>query len=360
MRRIFFLADDLCSGGAERQMVTLACLLKQRCYDVSVYCYGKADFYADILRRSNVPIIWEYAPNYLKRIIKVRKHIRNNKYDAVISFLPTCNFLNNISAIGGKSWKVITGERSARTSSFTTLRGKLFNWLQRYSDYIVCNSHNAASGWKRYMPEFNDKLRVIYNIVTLGKIDSEYIPKVDGKIHIVVAATYQFLKNPLGLIDALMLMNEEQRENIVIDWYGRKNVGGDCQAYDRSLELIQKYGIGDILHLNADTKDIANIMNKADAVMLLSWVEGLPNVICEAMTIGKPIIMSRVSDYSTLVDDENGFLCDWDKPDTIKEAIVSMANCDCTQLKQMGRASKEKSGKLFSAETVIQQWKNLL
>lgn len=360
MKRILFLADDLCSGGAERQMVTIACLLKQHGYDLTVYCYGKADFYADILKRSNVPIIWEYAPNYLKRIIKVRKHIRNKKYDAVISFLPTCNFLNNLSAIGGKSWKVITGERSARISSFTTSRGKLFKRLQKNSDYIVCNSHNAASGWEKYRPEFKDKLRVIYNIVTLGKVHSEYIPKENGKFHIVVAATYQFLKNPIGLIDALMLMTEKQRENIVIDWYGRKNVGGDCQAYDRSIELIQKYGIGETLRLNSDTKDIADIMNKADAVMLLSWVEGLPNVICEAMTIGKPIIMSRVSDYSTLVDDENGFLCDWDKPDTIKEAILLMTSSDSTKLKQMGIASKEKAESLFSADTVIQQWENLL
>lgn len=359
MKKILFLADDLCSGGAERQMTTIACLLKQRGYDITMYCYGRADFYAEILNNAQVPIIWAYAPNYIKRIINVRHHIRKSRYDVVISFLPTCNFLNNISAIGGKDWKIITGERSARTSSFSTLRGKLFAWLQKYADYIVCNSYNAALGWEKFKPMYKDKLKVIYNNVSLGVIRSDYIPKKDKKVHFVVAATYQFLKNPLGLIDALMLMSEHQRSCLVIDWYGRINVGGDSQAYDRSCELVKKYGLNDTLHLNTDTKDIADIMNQADAIMLLSWIEGLPNVICEAMAIGKPIIMSKVSDYSTLVDETNGFLCNWDEPESIKDAILSLTSCDERKLCQMGAASKRKATKLFSSEHVIQRWEEL-
>lgn len=358
MSRILFLAANLCSGGAERQMVTVACLLKERGHDVTVYCYDSADFYAEILRQANIPIVWDLTPNsYLKRIIRVRGFVRKGHFDAVISFLETCNLLNDISAIGGKTWKVITGERSAKEAFFQSRRGRIFSWFQRYTDYIVCNSQNASHLWKKYYPGFSDKLFVIYNCVTLGKIDTEYVPIRNGRTHFLVAATYQYLKNPLGLAEALSQMTTEEKNNIVVDWYGRKEIAvGDDRAYNDVKHSIEQHNISNIFRLHEDTKDIANLMFQADVVMLLSKFEGLPNVICESMTIGKPIIMSRVSDYSVLVDDSNGLLCDWDKPETIKDSMLKMASFNERRLLEMGNSSKSKAEQLFSKEEVAKKW----
>lgn len=363
MSRLLFLAADLCSGGAERQMVTVACLLKNKGHDVTVLCYDKADFYAAILSKAGIPIVWELASNdYLKRIQKVRRFIRKGKYDAVISFLQTCNFLNDISAVGGKEWKVITGERSAMESFFQTKKGKLFSWFQRYSDAIVCNSNNAKKLWVSHCPNLSDKLRVIYNSVALGEIHSEYIPLKDGKLHILVAATYQYLKNPVGLVEALNLMSDNEKALIKIDWYGRIRMGAgdDTQAYDDTKMLVEKYNLQNVIELHDDTKEIADLMNQADAVMLLSKFEGLPNAICEAMTIGKPIIMTRVSDYNVLVDELNGILCDWDNYESIKKAILFLVHKNKEELLQMGGESKRKAFTLFAAEEVTKRWENLL
>lgn len=362
MKRILFLAADLCSGGAERQMTTVACGLKKKGYDVMVYCYDKADFYSPILKEANIPIVWELEPTkYLKRIINVRRFVKKGCFNAVISFLPTCNFLNDLAAVGNHHWTVITGERSARESTFTSRRGKLYGWFQKYSDFIVCNSENARKMWYNHLPQFVSKLKVIYNCVQLGAIQSDYVPKKEGRLHILVAATYQYLKNPLGLIEALGLMSEEERNSIVIDWYGRMDMSkGDTKAYDDTREAIRKNNLGDVFVLHPDTKEIADKMNQADAVMLLSHFEGLPNAICEGMTIGKPIIMTRVSDYDILVDESNGFLCDWDNPESIKAAILSMEKLSQEQLQMMGESSKNKAVELFSADVITQQWEAVI
>ena len=78
------------------------------------------------------------------------------------------------------------------------------------------------------------------------------------------------------------------------------------------------------------------------------------------MTLAKPIIMSKVSDYSVLVDSSNGFLCDWDKPESIKNSLVSAVNLKTEQLILMGEKSKEKSVKLFSVENIACQWIEVL
>lgn len=359
--KILFLSPNLSSGGAERQMVTIASLLKANGYTVEFLCYSKGDFYLNILEKQNIPVYWHIASNYFKRMLSIRRFIRHGNYDAVISFLETPNFLNNFSALGGKRWKVITGERSAQEKTFESLKNKVFCWFQRFSDVIVCNSENSKQMWMRHFPQYANKLNVIYNTVTLQPIVSRYVAKRDNKLHIVVAASYQYLKNPIGLMNALILMNVEERSKVRVDWYGKKEVLlGNTKAYDEAMELIERNQLESVIELHEDSKEIHDRMNEADVVALFSRVEGLPNVICEGMTLGKPILMTKISDYEILVDESNGFLCDWDKPESIKNMIVKVANLNVQQLFEKGQQSKLKAMRLFQTEIILKSWIKLL
>ena len=114
--------------------------------------------------------------------------------------------------------KVITGERSSNESKFSNFRGKLFAWFQRYSDFIVCNSENAKGMWIREYPQYKKKLKTIYNTAELQEVTSLYLPKREGKTHIVIAASYSYNKNPIGVVKALSLLSYEEKSKIKIDW----------------------------------------------------------------------------------------------------------------------------------------------
>ena len=361
MKKILFVAPNLATGGggAERQMVVLARELSYYNYKVDILCYANGDYYSYLLKDSNVSVVWKIENNYLFRLFKVRNYIRNGKYDAVISFLHTANFLNNFSAIGGKSWKIITGERSAKKHTFNSKKGKIFAWFQRYSDTIVCNSNNAREMWEKHYPQYKEKLITIYNIVTLPEITSEYIPRKNGKTHIIVAASYQYIKNPIGLINALALLNNEERNKIKVDWYG-KNDSSRKIVYNEANKKINEYHLTDIIELHPVSDKIPELYNKSDVVALFSSVEGLPNAICEAMMIGKPIIMTKVSDYKVLVDESNGFLCDWDNVELIKESIVAVSKIKESSITQMGKNSKNKAKNLFAQNVIINNWLSLI
>jgi glycosyltransferase involved in cell wall biosynthesis len=359
--KILWVIDNLGSGGAQRQMVTLAKMLKEKNFDVSVVCYAKGDFFAEVLAKDDIPVYWKIENNYLKRVYAVRRFIRKGDFDAVISFMDVPNFLNCVAAIGGKKWKVITNELSAKQSTFRSRQGKIFAWFQQYSDALICNSHNAKNMWLKYYPQYKNELGVIYNPVVLPEIKSTYIPKKDGKLNMVIAASYQYLKNPIGLIKALSLMNVREKEQIKINWFGEKNVsGGGTKCYEEAQQLIDKHNLHKVISLNGPTRDIAKKMYEADMVALLSSVEGLPNAVLEGMLIGKPIIMSRVSDYPVLVDETNGFLCDWDNPEFIKNTLAAAINLSSEQLNIMGEKSKNKAKHLFSSEVIVQQWMNVI
>lgn len=349
---------SLGSGGAERQMVTLARLLKLKGHEVTFVCYLKDDFYRHILDIENIPILWIETKYYLERIIQIRKFIRNGRYDAVISFLETPNFLNNISGIGGKSWKIITGERSSKENTFKSLRGKILAWFQRYSDAIVCNSNKAKNMWLNYHPRYSEKLTTIYNIADLPEINTDYTIKEEGKLNITVAASFQYLKNPIYLIHALSLLRNDYEKKIKIKWYGKKDFKGS--VYENCYDLIKKYKLENTIELYDESKDIANAMKKSDMVALFSRVEGLPNAICEGMSLGKPIIMTKVSDYEELVDDSNGVICNGDDIESIKNALVISINLSEKTLIDMGKNSKLKALNLFSSNIIVNKWINII
>lgn len=361
--KILFLIDSLGSGGAQRQVVTLSRHLITRGHKVSVLIYAEGDFFEPQVRENDVRVIKLSVTNILKRIWAVRKAIHQGGYDAVISFLDTPNFLNNLSAISRhRKWTVITSERSNKEEMMYSRRGRLFGWFQRYSDALVCNSHNAEAMWMRHYPHYKNKLHTIYNAVEVPHSDTHYIPRRNGKLHLVVAASYQYLKNPIGLIRAVALMDPSSQEQLRVDWYGRlyaSNLEKDL-AYQEALSLIRKHRLSDIIHLYEPTKKINSKMKEADFVCLFSQLEGLPNAICEGMSLGKPIIMSRVSDYDVLVDEHNGFLCDWNNELSLKEALEKALQLTTDEILAMGANSYTKAQKLFNPRLVVQQWEHLI
>lgn len=341
-------------------MVTVACSLKRKGFDVSFACYHTNNFYEHILKENNIPVIWYNLPNHIKRLFFFRKLIRNGKFDAVISFLSADNFLNDFAALGGHKWKVITGERSSKESMLTSTRGRVFAWFQRSSDYIVCNSENARQMWIKHYPQYQKKLRVIYNNVHLQEITSNYIRRKDGRLKLVIAGAYSYVKDPFSLIKGLSLLTEEQLSKLAVDWYGKKGSNEEAENVLKECErLIFENHLENNIRLFDATQDITNKMYEADVVSLFSKWEGLPNAVCEGMALGKPIIMTKISDYQKLVDSSNGFLCDPQSPESIKNALVSLISLSDDDLVSLGNNSLAKARILFSDEYVINSWISL-
>lgn len=358
MKRIVLFIDNLGSGGAQRQVVNIATLLKKSGYDVSVLVYINIPFYQKILDDNDIPVHIVSSDGKLSRMFKIRKYLRSSGADAVIAFLEAACFMACFAKMGGGKFKVITTERSAKLSTFTARRNKIFNYFERFADAKIGNSQNAMNMWEKYYPQYKDKYGVIYNAVIIPDeiLAACPTPRNDGKRRITVAASYQELKNPLKVIEAVRLMDEDHRSRLDLQWYGRAEVtSGDTKIYDMAQRLISEYDLRDCICLNSESNKIYDIMMNSDAVGLFSTVEGFPNAICEAMMLSKPVIMSKVSDYDVIVDG-NGFLCDPSSVDSIKDAIEKMLDATDEDMKNMGARSREKAEELFSREATIQQW----
>ena len=107
------------------------------------------------------------------------------------------------------------------------------------------------------------------------------------------------------------------------------------------------------------SKNIAALISLILFVGLFSSVEGLPNAICEAMKLGKPIIFSRVSDFDVLVCN-NGILCDGNNPESIRDALIKALSLSTSEMLEMGEKSRLLSEKLFGEDNIICKWESLI
>lgn len=366
MKVLFF--GGLACGGAEHQMVIVAKQLAERGFEVLFVTQDGNGFFREDLDKSKVRVVViprkrlvEKAKfNILYFIFFLNNVVKKEKVEVGVSFLAENNFVNCVVGMltHGK-YKAITGLRNARESLLLSKRELLYTKFERFASIKICNSDNAKRMYAKYFPQYTNQLDTIYNIVNLPEISSKYLIRQNGKVHFIVPASYREVKNPYGLLEALRLMSDKELSMFDITWYGQSNKG-TLPYYIKLKKDIENNNLHHVFILKDATTDIANRMNEADVVALFSSSEGLPNAICEGMMLGKPIVMTRVSDYAILVDKSNGCLCDWNDPESIKKALFEMVLSNNETMLAMGKSSRDKAVSLFSEESNIGKWAEIV
>lgn len=363
--KIIFVIGDLYSGGAQRQMVNLALEYINEGHEVSTLTYYSREYYGELLRENGVKTICIEEKNPILRIIKFRKYLRRNNFDIVISYLGISNFLCELAALPNKKWKLIANERSANPIILKSLKSKIIRMFHYLADEIVTNSHANKDIILKVTPFLSGKkISVIYNVIDLGewKPDENFEFKKDDKLNLTIAASHRYLKNAKILVEALTLLTVEERNRLVVNWYGNSLVE---PYYDNSIIELRKSIIDNDLinnfNLYPATLEINSIMKESDIVGLFSFFEGLPNAICEGMSLGKPILASAVSDVPLLVENDiNGFVFNPNDANELSLYLSKLINMDSNQLKKMGNKSREKALKVFNSEEIMAKNKQLL
>ena len=356
--KILCLIESLLPGGAERQMTVLASLLKKRGHEVAVWTYCPQDFYRKQLEEDGV----EYrfivkARNKFLRIPVLLKEACKWKPDAMIAYLPSVTLTACLMKMLGLKTRLIVSERntSQKYGFRERLRFVLFN-LE--ADWIVPNSNSQERFIAEHYQSLIKKVRVITNYVDTDFFTPEVEKDSNEKDVLQMICVSRILpqKNVLRFIDSVA---ELKRRGVALKvlWYGSTE-----GVYARQcLEKVEKQGLSDIIEFKGVTHDVRNEYRKADLLCLPSLREGFPNVICEAMSCGLPILCSRVCDNEEIVEEGvNGLLFDPRDENDIVEKIVSFVRLPYQERKRMGNVSRQMALDMFSADHFVNAYEDLL
>lgn len=357
MKKILCLIDRLSFGGAERQLMGLAILLKQKGYDVEMATYHDFDFSTEDLEANNVQLhrIGQKG-NPLTKLLAVRSLISKRKYDVVIAYKSGVTMLACILKMTGGRFRLIVSERN--TTQVLTKREKLKFRLYRCADSVVPNSYAQETFVKGHYPTLAHKTVTITNFT-----DTDYFRPADSAANqvpvILTTARVAEQKNVLAYLEAVK-KTKEKGLKVKFQWFGNVQTGEE--DYGRKCkEAITALGIADVFEFHPATSNILSVYRQCDLFCLPSLYEGFPNALCEAMSCGKPVVCSRVCDNARIVDEgENGLLFDPKNAEDIAEKLETMLRMPKDRLAQWGKRSRELAVEKFSEEAFVNQYIGLI
>jgi len=332
--KIAFIISSLGSGGAERVLSLLANYFSNNNEIYIITLSNEDSFYnlnknikhikLNLFKKSKNKI--ETIINSTKRILILKKTLKQIDADVNISFMTPVNMLSIISSKINKQ-KIIVSERTAFHFS-----GKLKNIFYRFSDYFVTQT-------KADLKNYNLKKKTyIYNPFI-------FIDKEIKKEKIVLA---------VGRLE------KEKRFDRLIEVFNKIDTDwqlwiiGDGSLKEELNSLIKK----DNIKLLGKKKNIFDYYAKASIFVLSSEIEGFPNVLIEAMAY-KCAVVSYDCLYGPseiIENNKNGILVN--NKQQLKESIELLIENKKLREKLANEAIKVREK--YSIEKIAKEWENVI
>jgi glycosyltransferase involved in cell wall biosynthesis len=153
-------------------------------------------------------------------------------------------------------------------------------------------------------------------------------------------------KNPLGLLDAWAAVDTKARESALLA------LVGDGPDWDQVHARAQTPNLGGSVHLAGQRSDVATWYRAADVYVIPSRLEGLANTMIEALAFGLPVISTRVSGSSILVESASaGLVVDIGDVEELAGAMESLLR-DESMRTRLGVNARLTFEARFSLETL--------
>jgi GalNAc-alpha-(1->4)-GalNAc-alpha-(1->3)-diNAcBac-PP-undecaprenol alpha-1,4-N-acetyl-D-galactosaminyltransferase len=356
--KILCIIDNLSTGGAQRQMINLSVGLHKRGHCVSIFCYAPGALLAHRLEKEglNVHVHLKRSRFSLGVIPTLRRRIDQEKFQAVVSFLNTPNFYAILSCGLSKTRPaVIVSERFCDIPGYPSSVELAVRQLYRFSQKIVVNSHHQRINFLRRYPWMENRVVTIYNGYDLREYVRAEKALKNSQLNILVIASVSRHKNGLCLVRALDILRKKYGLIPRVSWVGERVMHGDRLKYLSAMEDEIKR-----LEISGQWQWLDQL-HKHDVLVHPSYGEGLPNVVCEALACGRPVIVSNTLDHPNLVSDGvNGFLFDWRDPDDLARKIKSFDDLSVSERLSIGERGRDFAEKNLSLERYINDFERIL
>lgn len=205
-------------------------------------------------------------------------------------------------------------------SEFDYPAGLLLGEKIAAASFVACVSYfGRAQAYRSVNSREWGKLSVVRCGLELGVLPTGEDPHGE-RLRLILVGRLSPEKGIGGLLQALALVPAAQRPRLVIVGDGPMRAELDA--------LVNELGLGELVSFVGrlpEAETLAEIA-RSDALVLPSFMEGLPIVLMEAMALGKPVIATRVAGVPELVTDGvDGLLFTPSKWDELAAKIATLA-----------------------------------
>jgi GalNAc-alpha-(1->4)-GalNAc-alpha-(1->3)-diNAcBac-PP-undecaprenol alpha-1,4-N-acetyl-D-galactosaminyltransferase len=363
--KLLFVIDNLSTGGAQRQMVNLAIGLAARGYSIEVFCYASGDMLTQPLHEMGIPIHWHikrsrFSSDVVYSLLKV---VNQNHYNLVLSFLTTPNFYSILSTklLRLRHIPVVISERFCDLPGEIGFIARFARQFYCFADHLVVNSHHQRINFEHKYPRLRSRISTIYNGYDLEYFAPSDSYSSDGSLKLLTIASVSRHKNGLCLIESLKIMRQQFNIFPGVTWIGQKVLAGDRLVYLKEMEAkIHEYMLESQWNWLGQRTDIVQQLQQHDVLMHPSYGEGLPNVVCEALSCACPVIVSNTLDHPRLVQDgHSGYLFNWQDPIDLAQKIKIFSELSLKERREMGLNGRHFAEQNLSISRYVDEYEQL-
>lgn len=285
----------------------------------------------------------------IKDILNLRKEIKAFNADMVL-IMGVSNCIYAMPALIGLKVKSVVSERNDPShfagKNFVRVISRV---LMKLADGFVFQT-NDAKGF--YAKSLKNCGAVIFNPLIMENFPEPYLGK--RKKQIVSVGRLIEQKNHRMLIDAFNIIKDRYPEyQLVI--YGEGPLRPEIEKY------IEEMGLTNRTSLPGNVSDVHERIKKANAFVMCSNFEGMPNALIESMALGIPSISTDCpcgGPKSLIESGMNGLLVPVGDVDSLVEAIIKIIDNEEFASK-IGNNAIEIRNKL-DVNVIGEQWKDYL
>lgn len=368
-KKVLFMMPALPGGGAEKVLMDVLKHFDYQTYTVTLFLeYREGVYLADIPRQVEVLALHGKNNLWFQRIHRrlaerklyipfhecvyrrmLLRLLRNRSFDTIVSFMEG-------AAVKFHSYIF---DKAQRNVSWVHIDLKKKHWslgnfrdeddecaAYRRMDEIVFVSQDARSRMLEMYPLDASRCSVLYNL-----IDAEAIQE---KANSILVEKRRFTVCMVGRLNrqkrydrAVEVAHRLKEAGYEVDFW----VLGEGELEADLRRQIARYGLEDSFILKGFVKPPYAYLAQADMLLNTSESEGYPLTICEALCLGVPVVATRITGASEILDDSRyGLLVD-EAVDSIYQGIKSLLD-DRQKLGMYAQKAKERSEIFQVSETM--------
>ena len=292
--RVTLVVGSLSGGGIARVATIMANYWADRDWELSIVTLDSSSTgshyeihpevevrYADLVGDSRGKV--DATVRNLRRLLRLRRIISGTSPDSVIAFGDQINVLV-LLALAGTGVPVIVSQRvDPRRHSI----GSVWSMLRRVSYSLATWIVVQTSSVQKTSPErFREKTVTIPNPVPIPQTFASSGTSPRPKPIVVAMGRLTRQKGFDLLLEAFARIAKRRLDWSLVIW-------GEGPARPELEELCVRLELSDRVRFAGQAADPASELAAADLFVLPSRFEGFPNVLCEAMAIGLPVVATE-------------------------------------------------------------------
>lgn len=340
-KKVLFVLAKATTGGSCTSMLNLLEILKSKGNKIDLFLMSRdgelinqaksvsnlidEEIIISSITSSKKSVIKEF--NFLKLVIRISYVILHK----VFGREQTTNFFYNVSAkrLSDRYDAIIAYQESMTTEYVKYIKAKLkIAWV--HNDYdkfslgksslsikrtynsfhkIVCVSMSVKLSMKINLPEYHDRIKLVYNTFMPDKIiaasnEPHNLSRKGSDFILVSVGRFSEQKGFSRIVDvAKMLLNEGYN----FSWY----LVGDGELWESLKNRINSNKLQNTVVLLGRLANPFPVVKFSDYFVLTSNYEAHPMVVNEALILGKPVISTAFNSVSeVLTDGVTGIICE--------------------------------------------------